>query len=58
MYMIPKSLNIYQEQEDWLIKNSISFSRYVRKKIKEDMEADNENQKHPSDCNVTSGDES
>ena len=52
--MVSKSLNITQKQEDWLVKKSISFSRYVRKKIDEDMEADNEQADH-TDCTVTYG---
>ena len=51
---VTKSLNITQKQEDWLIKNDKNFSRYVRRKIDEDMEVDNE-QAHHTDCTVTYG---
>lgn len=52
--MVSKSLNITQKQEDWLVKNDKNFSWYVRRKITEDMEADNE-QAHHTDCTITYG---
>ena len=52
--MVSKSLNITQKQEEWLVKNDKNFSWYVRRKINEDMEADNEQADH-TDCTVTYG---
>ena len=54
--MIPKSLNIFQKQEDWLVDNSINFSRYVRKKIDEDIEKSKDTTSRHGECTVTYGD--
>lgn len=34
---IPKSVTIFESQEKWIVKNSINLSRYLQKKIEEDM---------------------